>query len=84
MSTAGGATAMSATAKGSGEDQTDGNSAAGLFRRLTRGTVLSSIFILLTTCIGAGTLSLPFAISKGGILIFSIVFFVIMVCSALS
>ena len=43
------------------------------------GTVLSSIFILLTTCIGAGTLSLPYAFSKGGIFVFSAIFFLIMV-----
>ena len=31
---------------------------------LMKGTVFSSIFTLLTTCIGAGTLSLPFAFNK--------------------
>lgn len=45
----------------------------------TRGTVVSSIFILLTTCVGAGTLSLPYAFSQGGIFVFSIIFFLIMV-----
>ena len=44
-----------------------------------KGTVVSSIFILLTTCIGAGTLSLPYAFSQGGIFVFSIIFFLIMV-----
>ena len=44
-----------------------------------KGNVVSSIFILLTTCIGAGTLSLPYAFSQGGIFVFSIIFFLIMV-----
>ena len=50
-----------------------------LCRSATRGTVVSSMFILLTTCIGAGTLSLPYAFSQGGIFVFSIIFFLIMV-----
>lgn len=49
------------------------------YKSATRGTVVSSIFILLTTCIGAGTLSLPYAFSQGGVFVFSIVFFLIMV-----
>lgn len=47
--------------------------------KATKGTVVSSIFILLTTCVGAGTLSLPYAFSQGGIFVFSILFFLIMV-----
>ena len=31
---------------------------------LMKGTIFSSIFTLLTTCIGAGTLSLPFAFEQ--------------------
>ena len=31
---------------------------------LMKGTIFSSIFTLLTTCIGAGTLSLPFAFQQ--------------------
>ena len=31
---------------------------------LMRGTIFSSIFTLLTTCIGAGTLSLPYAFEQ--------------------
>ena len=62
-----------------GSEPAAGRGFTGFWKRLTRGTVLSSIFILLTTCIGAGALSLPYAFAKGGILIFSIVFFVIMV-----
>lgn len=31
---------------------------------LVKGTIFSSIFTLLTTCIGAGTLSLPFAFEQ--------------------
>ena len=49
------------------------------FKLTTRGTICSSIFILLATCIGAGTLSLPYAFAQGGILFSSIVFLVIMV-----
>ena len=52
------------------------------FRRLLcRGTIFSSIFTLLTTCIGAGTLALPYAIKQGGLIYSSFVFFVIMVIS---
>ena len=49
------------------------------WRTITRGTVFSSIFILLTTCIGAGTLSLPYGFAQGGYLFSSVVFFIIMV-----
>lgn len=45
----------------------------------TQGTVISSIFILLTTCVGAGTLSLPYGFAQGGLVFSSVVFFVIMV-----
>lgn len=31
---------------------------------LVKGTIFSSIFTLLTTCIGAGTLSLPYAFEQ--------------------
>ncbi len=41
----------------------------------TKGTIPASIFILLTTIVGAGSLSLPYALSKGGIVIFSVVLF---------
>ena len=47
-------------------------------RRL-RGTYFSSVFALLTTCIGAGTLSLPYAFMKGGLIFSLIVFVAIMV-----
>ena len=49
------------------------------WRVATQGTVVSSIFILLTTCVGAGTLSLPYGFTQGGLVFSSIVFFVIMV-----
>ncbi len=49
------------------------------WRVATQGTVVSSIFILLTTCVGAGTLSLPYGFAKGGLVFSSIVFFIIMV-----
>lgn len=55
--------------------------AASLRHLLCRGTVCSSIFTLLTTCIGAGTLALPYAIKQGGMIYSSVVFFVIMVVS---
>ncbi|XP_064401706.1 solute carrier family 38 member 6-like isoform X3 [Halichondria panicea] len=44
----------------------------------TQGTVLSSIFILVKTCVGAGTLSLPFAFAQGGLIFSSVVFFIVM------
>ena len=44
-----------------------------------RGTYFSSVFALLTTCIGAGTLSLPYAFMKGGLIFSAIVFVAIMV-----
>lgn len=47
----------------------------------TKGTIFSSIFNLLTTCIGAGTLALPYAFSKGGLVFASIVFLIIMIIS---
>lgn len=47
--------------------------------RELRGTYFSSVFALLTTCIGAGTLSLPYAFMKGGLIFSLIVFVVIMV-----
>ena len=47
----------------------------------TRGTIFSSIFNLLTTIIGAGTLALPYAFREGGLLFSSIIFFVVMVIS---
>lgn len=53
--------------------------AHALWKSATKGTVVSSIFILLTTCMGAGTLSLPYAFSQGGIIVFSVIFFFIMV-----
>lgn len=34
---------------------------------IMKGTIFSSIFTLLTTCIGAGTLSLPYAFEQVGI-----------------
>ena len=89
MSTSG-ATALSPTAKGGncsssmggGSDPEGSLNLTSSLRNLTKGTVPSSIFILLTTCIGAGTLSLPYAFAKGGILVFSIIFFIIMVCQS--
>ena len=48
---------------------------------LCRGTLFSSVFTLLTTCIGAGTLALPYAFRQGGIIYASVVFFLIMVIS---
>ena len=53
--------------------------ARSTWRAVTRGTVFSSIFILLSTCIGAGTLSLPYGFAQGGLIFSSVVFFIIMV-----
>ncbi len=53
------------------------------WRAFTRGTIHSSIFTLLTTCIGAGTLSLPFAFAKGSILIASVIFLGVMLISVI-
>ena len=50
--------------------------------RRGRGTFFSSVFALLTTCIGAGTLSLPYAFMKGG-LIFSVIVFVAIMIMAI-
>ena len=47
----------------------------------TKGTIFSSIFNLLTTCIGAGTLALPYAFSQGGLVFASIIFLIIMIMS---
>ena len=47
--------------------------------RNQRGSFFSSVFALLTTCIGAGTLSLPYAFMRGGLIFSLIVFVVIMV-----
>ena len=44
-----------------------------------QGTYFSSVFALLTTCIGAGTLSLPYAFMKGGLIFSLIVFVAIMI-----
>ena len=52
---------------------------ANLSTRKLRGTYFSSVFALLTTCIGAGTLSLPYAFMRGGLIFSLIVFVVIMV-----
>ncbi|XP_064386869.1 sodium-coupled neutral amino acid transporter 7-like isoform X2 [Halichondria panicea] len=51
------------------------------WRVATQGTVVSSIFILLTTSVGAGTLSLPYGFAQGGLVFSSIIFFVIMLIS---
>ena len=34
------------------------------WKRLMQGTIFSSVFTLLSTCIGAGTLSLPYAFQQ--------------------
>ncbi len=46
---------------------------------LTRGTIFSSIFNLMTTIVGAGTLALPFAFREGGLVFSSVLFFVVLV-----
>ena len=52
-------------------------------RFFSKGTIFSSIFNLLTTCIGAGTLSLPYAFSQGGLVYSSMVFFLILIMAVL-
>lgn len=46
---------------------------------MRRGTFFSSVFALLTTSIGGGTLSLPYAFMKGGLLFSLIVFVAVMI-----
>lgn len=48
---------------------------------MSKGTIFSSIFNLLTTSIGAGTLALPYAYSQGGLVFSSAVFLCIMLMS---
>ena len=50
----------------------------------TKGTIFSSIFNLLTTIVGAGTLALPFAFKVGGLIFSSVVFFVILMIAILT
>ena len=55
-------------------------------QRLTacsKGSVYSSVFTLLTSCVGAGTLSLPYAFSQGGLVLSSAVFFMVMMVAVL-
>ena len=54
-----------------------------MLRGYTKGTIFSSIFTLLTTCIGAGTLSLPYAFAQGGLIPSAVIFFIIMVFSVI-
>ena len=52
-----------------------------IIRTYTRGSLSSSVFNLLTTSVGAGTLSLPYAFSQGGLVFSSVVFFLILLIS---
>lgn len=45
----------------------------------TKGTIPSSVFNLLTTSIGAGTLALPYAFKEGGLVYANVVFFCVMI-----
>ena len=54
------------------------------FRFAVRGTAFSSIFILLSTIVGAGTLSLPFAFAQGGIVYSSVVLAIVMVSACVA
>ena len=77
---------MESKATGSSEPRADSSSSQlgrlkATWQGLTKGTIFSSIFTLLTTCIGAGTLSLPYAFAQGGLILSSIIFFVIMIVS---
>ena len=50
----------------------------------TKGTVFSSVFILLTTSVGAGTLSLPYAFAQGGLVISSVVLLLVVLVAVMS
>ena len=52
--------------------------------RCTKGTVFSSVFILLTTSVGAGTLSLPYAFARGGLLLSSVVLLAVVLVAIIS
>ena len=52
--------------------------------RCTKGTVFSSVFILLTTSVGAGTLSLPYAFARGGLLLSSLVLLAVVLVAIIS
>ena len=51
------------------------------FSLYTKGTLFSSIFTLLTTSIGAGTLALPYAFSQGGLVYAGSVLLLVMLIS---
>lgn len=77
---------MESKATGSSEPQTGPGSGRlgklkATWQGFMKGTIFSSIFTLLTTCIGAGTLSLPFAFAQGGLIPSSVIFFIIMIVS---
>ena len=55
-----------------------------LCRGFTKGTIFSSVFNLLTTSIGAGTLALPYAFKEGGIVFSSILFFMILIIAIIA
>ena len=50
---------------------------------ITKGTIPSSIFNLLTTSVGAGTLALPYAFKEGGLVYANAVFFFIMIIAVI-
>ena len=54
------------------------------FSLYTKGTLFSSIFTLLTTSIGAGTLALPYAFSQGGLVYAGSVLLLVMLISIVS
>ena len=49
-----------------------------------KGTIFSSVFNLMNTCVGAGTLSVAYAFSQGGLAVSGAVFVIIIVCSLLA
>ena len=73
------------TSSSGGGDGSGGQAGGPGMRRylksIMRGTIFSSLFTLLTTCIGAGTLSLPYAFKEGGLLFSSVVFVTILLIS---
>ena len=64
-------------------DASNGCSSRSVCSLLTRGTIFSSIFNLLTTIIGAGTLALPYAFREGGLIFSSVLFFAVLLIATL-
>ena len=53
-------------------------------KEIRKGTIFSSVFNLMNTCVGAGTLSVSYAFSRGGLAFSTATFIIIIVCSLLA